>query len=189
MDLIQETLGQLDTILNQLLANPYVSAALTMFIVLYAGLAAPTLPAPVAGLFDFTVVKIFVLALILFVNNYNSTVALVSAVAFFITLQTLSRYKVGGLAEHVSKLRQLALGNDSDAKVQVDEENQGAEGSENIEAVAIGTGPGYGDGSADFAGETQVSGLASRTQYYEGPQGMKHPVGFNGFQTGAQIQY
>ena len=183
MDLIQNSLGQVDVVLNELLANPYVSAVLTLFIILYAGLAAPSLPPQVAGLFDFAVVKIFVLALILFVNNYNQTVALVTAVAFFITLQTLSRYKVGGLAEHVTKLRQMAM---NDEGGEEEGQAEGAEEGEDIEAASIGSGPGY---EGDFSGEDQVSGLANRTQYYSGPQGMKHPVGFNGFQEGAQIQY
>jgi len=189
MDLVQNSLGQVDMALNQVLSNPYVSAFLTMFVILYAALAAPKLPVQVAALFDYTVFKIFVLVMILFVYNYNRTVALVTAVAFFLSLQTLSRYKVNHVAQQVAQVRAVSQAQaQAQAEQHPEEKATGAEMGESVEATAIGSGPGYTPGTADFAGETQVSGLAGRTKYYHGPQGMNHPVGYAGSHAGAELQ-
>jgi hypothetical protein len=89
----------LDTFLTTVLANPYVSAALTIFVLLYAGLAAPNLPPYIAALFDSNIFKLLFLFAILVVRNYNTTVAIIMALAFVLSLQTFQRYRVYGYAQ------------------------------------------------------------------------------------------
>lgn len=95
-------LGQLDKLLSTALSNPYAAGALQLFLVLYAGMAAPSLPPMIARLFDNSLFKIAVLAMVLVVNKYNTTVALLTAVGFMLSLSTLSKYRVFQLASDVS---------------------------------------------------------------------------------------
>lgn len=93
----------LDTFLATVLANPYVSAALTIFVLLYAGLAAPNLPPFIAALFESNIFKLLFLFAILIVRNYNNTVAIIMALAFVLSLQTLQRYRVYGYAQDLAE--------------------------------------------------------------------------------------
>ena len=104
------------------------------------------------------------------------------AVAFFLTMQTLSRHKMFGLARHMASLKKsLKMDSDGAGEEKAEEEGEG-EGE-------------YTPGEADLmmaegsAEETQVSGLANRTQHYLGPQGMQHPVGFGGMTDGSDVMY
>jgi len=79
--------------LNQALANPNISAALTLFLVLYGGLAKPTLPDWLADLFDSAIFRFLVLSLIAFTATNNSQIALITALVFTITMNLLSERK------------------------------------------------------------------------------------------------
>lgn len=170
MDTIQNTLENLNITLLEVLNNQYVSAVLLIFFIFYASMAAPALPSGVARLFDFTLFKVFILALILFINNFNPTVAIIVAIGFFISLQTLSRYHVFDMAKEVSSIRKL-MG------MKADEESESSEGEEAEDTF-------QGSDNYGLNMETQVSGMSARTPYYQGPQGMKHPVGFSGVEEG-----
>ncbi len=76
------------------LDNEYVSAALTLFLIVYAGVAAPKLPENVARLFDNPLVKFLVFFLIAYMARKNPTVAIIAAIGLMVSLHTLSRYKV-----------------------------------------------------------------------------------------------
>lgn len=78
----------------KVLDNEYVSTALTLVLILYAGLAAPKLPENVAKVFDNSVVKLLVFILIAYIAKKNITVAIVAAVGVMVTLQTLTRHRV-----------------------------------------------------------------------------------------------
>lgn len=174
MDTVQNVLNNLNDNLQRALNDPYVASLLLIFFIFYAGLAAPNLPKVAAKLFDYTLFKVLILALILFINNYNPTVAILVAVGFFLTMQTLSRYKVFDLAGEVSKIRQL-VGFKNGGEKKEEEESSEDEVAE--------------DANYGMNLETQVSGLATRTPYYQGPQGMKHPVGFGGDIEGADVEF
>lgn len=75
------------------LKNPYISSALTIALIAYAGLAGPKLPEYIVSLFDYSVVKFIVFFLIAYMAKFNVTVAIVSAIAVLVTLQTLSNYR------------------------------------------------------------------------------------------------
>jgi len=77
------------------LDNPYIAGALTVFLVAYAGIAAPKLPGYVAKWFDYTLVKVVLFFLIVFLSRRNATVALVAAVALIVSIMALDKLKFG----------------------------------------------------------------------------------------------
>ena len=84
----------LDNSLSILKTNDYLSGFITLFLVLYAGLAAPALPHNIAVLFDYNLVKIIMLTLILiFLRGQKPGIALLLAISFIISMHTLSTYK------------------------------------------------------------------------------------------------
>lgn len=92
MDVLNNTLSVLRT-------NPYVSSSVSLFLVLYAGLAAPALPASVAGLFEHSVFKTLIMVLILvLLREKNFTTALLVAVGFMVSMSTLTRYRAHAMA-------------------------------------------------------------------------------------------
>ena len=76
------------------LQTPYVSSGLTLFLVLYAGLASPQLPRFVADLFDNPLYRLFVLFLVAYTSSRNAQVALMVAVAFTLTMNFLSERRM-----------------------------------------------------------------------------------------------
>ena len=73
------------------LDNPYAKNILKVFLVLYAGLAAPRLPAFLAGLFNNALFRIVVLFLIAYLGLKDTTIALLSAVAFTLSIIFLKK--------------------------------------------------------------------------------------------------
>lgn len=89
--------------------NEYVSAALTIFLILYAGLAAPQLPEYIANLFDNPLFKLLILFLVAYSANKNPTVAIVAAIGLMISIHTLNRIKINkGLLAMISLQEQAA---------------------------------------------------------------------------------
>lgn len=77
------------------LDNEYVSAILSIVLIVYATMAAPKLPESVARIFDYTAFKLLLFFLIAYISNKNPTVAIIAAVAVLVSLMTLSKYKAG----------------------------------------------------------------------------------------------
>ena len=77
-----------------ILDNQIVSSVLGLFLVLYAGLAAPKLPRSIARLFDNPVFRVIVLFLVAFMASKNKSVALIAAVGLVVSFQTLNRHKM-----------------------------------------------------------------------------------------------
>ena len=88
--------------LTDAMQNPYFSATMTLFLVLYGGLAKPDLPDFVVNLFDNALFRILVLFLIAFTASKNAQVAILVAVAFSLTMNFLSERKMaeGFMAYH-----------------------------------------------------------------------------------------
>lgn len=98
MDVLTKALGTADRYLSVLHTNPYVSAMIMVFLLMYASMAAPSLPPSVASLFENTLFRVFILFLILVTRNYNSGISLLVAVAFLLSMQTLNTYHVNNMA-------------------------------------------------------------------------------------------
>lgn len=102
MDTVNKVFKVADSYLSVLHRNKLVSSVIMLLLILYAGLAAPALPASVAALFDNEIFKVAVLFFLLAVRNYNPTVALLVAVGFVLSMQTLSKYHVFTMAHAVT---------------------------------------------------------------------------------------
>ena len=87
-------LKQLESFVNNSLSfldNQYAKNIIKMFLVLYAGLAAPRLPAFLANLFNNALFRIIVLFLIAYLGLKDTTIALLSAVAFTLSIIFLKK--------------------------------------------------------------------------------------------------
>lgn len=87
------------------LNNPYAATAVSIFLVLYGGMAAPNLPKQVAKLFDHAWFRLFVLFLIGYTGNRNPMIALLVAVGLVVSMNTLSKYQVEEKFNNVRRLR------------------------------------------------------------------------------------
>lgn len=74
--------------------NQYISVALGLFLILYAGLAAPKLPESIAKLFDNMLFKFIVLFLVAYGARKNPTVAIIAVVGLLVSIQALNRIKL-----------------------------------------------------------------------------------------------
>jgi len=92
-----EVLNKITTFVNDGLEyvndNKILSSVLGLFLVLYAALAAPKLPKSVSVWFDNTWFKLGFMFLIAYMATKDPSVAIISAVALLVTLQTLSAQK------------------------------------------------------------------------------------------------
>ena len=104
-----EVVGDIESGLDQGLSNKYVSTALKVLLALYAAFAAPKLPKGVALMLDHTIVRILIAALIVFVATKDSSMAILLALAFILSLQTANKYKLIDTSESVSKKRAFKL--------------------------------------------------------------------------------
>ena len=66
-----------ETTLNQVLANPWFFAAITLTFKMYAGMARPTPPAALAALMENVFFRIFVWFLVLFIGSRNVLLSLI----------------------------------------------------------------------------------------------------------------
>lgn len=85
--------ASLDKFVNDLgiKSNPYATAIIAIFTIAYAAIVAPKLPRPIAKLMDYTVVRIIILFLIAYMANSNPTAALMIAIAFLVSMNTLTQ--------------------------------------------------------------------------------------------------
>ena len=80
-----------DKTMSDLFSNSYSSAIITLFLVLYGGLAAPKFPSFVADLFENAFFRIIVLSLIVYKGNRDPSMALMIAVGFTVTLNMINK--------------------------------------------------------------------------------------------------
>jgi hypothetical protein len=88
---INQTLDQGFGMINK---NKWVSASVSLFLALYAALAAPKLPRVIAQLFDYWWFKLLFIVLIAFMATKDPTIAIIASVGLVITLHTLSMLKL-----------------------------------------------------------------------------------------------
>lgn len=188
MERIQQSISTVDAVLKDVIANPYVSASIAIFFIVFAGLAAPQLPKSVAMLFDLTLFRILILVGILIINRYNPTVAVIIAVAFFITLEVISKYQLNDFMANVSRYKKYLTAkkekNEKDEKDEKDDDSEQGkteqkqteqQGDAQIPVSVVGqTGP-----------TSEVSGLATRTTNFDTAQGLGPIQGYDGKLLGA----
>jgi hypothetical protein len=115
-------LATADKYLSILHTNPYVSGTVGLFLVMYAGLAAPQLPANIAALFENSIFKVAILSLVLILKNYNPSLSILVAVGFLVSMNTLSKYRIFAMATELDKINNSPLyhGSHGDMKANKD---------------------------------------------------------------------
>lgn len=101
---------------TQFLDNPYTSGTLMVFLIVYSSSFASRLPPNILKLFDYTLVKLVMLFLIVFISRKNVTVALFLAIALIVSIMALNRAKFDNemmsvVTNSQKSTRQLQLGN------------------------------------------------------------------------------
>ncbi len=94
MDLVKSNL-------DNILSNKYVFTFLSLFLVLYGGLAKPAMPKVVVKLFDNKIFRIIYMAMIVYMSKQDIKFAIMMAVAFSITMELVNQTKfLEGMANH-----------------------------------------------------------------------------------------
>ena len=93
MEVIDNLTSMFTTNLELINNNKILSSVIGLFLVLYAALAAPKLPKSVTVWFDNMWFKLGFMFLIAYTATKDPSVAIISAVALLVTLQTLSAQK------------------------------------------------------------------------------------------------
>lgn len=88
--------------------NVYVSTFLKVILVIYAAYAAPRLSRSTAKIFDSTIVRVLIAALIVYLATKDATIAILVALGFILSLQTAHHYNVIDTSNSVSKNNSLS---------------------------------------------------------------------------------
>ena len=84
--------------INKIFNNKYTSTILTMFLVLYGGLAGPKLHPVVKSMFKESLFRIIVLALIVYNGNRNIKLSISIAILFLVSMQHLADNEIENFA-------------------------------------------------------------------------------------------
>jgi len=93
MDVIKQVNGTVNDGLQVINGNRIASVVLGLFLALYASLAAPNLPSSVTKIFKNPIFKLGFMFLIAYMATKDTSVAIITAVALLVTLQTLSAHE------------------------------------------------------------------------------------------------
>ena len=93
----------IDNFLGKTIGNTYVQTFLIVFFIVYGVFIAPKLPTFLAILFRNPLFKALVMFAILILWNYSPQVAIVIAIAFLISMQTLQRYQLFNVVQNVGR--------------------------------------------------------------------------------------
>jgi len=104
-----------------ILDNEYVSAALSVFLVVYAGMAAPKLPERVARLFDNTLFRIVIFFLVAYSARKSPSVAAIAGVGLMVSLMTLNRYDINNELRKIQAQAETVV--QADQEEEVDDED------------------------------------------------------------------
>merc|ERR1711871_1443687 len=97
--------------LDMIFENEHSATILSLFLVLYGGLAAPKLPNFIIKLFNNSIFRLVILSLVAYGGNKNPKVALIIALAFVITM---------GMVRHIDSIESFS---DSDLDDDVDDDD------------------------------------------------------------------
>ena len=83
-----------ETVLNRSLDNVYISTTIKVLIGLYAAFAAPKLPPSLVDLMDNILVRVAFAFMIVLTATRDTSISLMIAIAFIVTLQTANRHRL-----------------------------------------------------------------------------------------------
>ena len=87
-------IGNVDRTVTGWFANDYVNAAVAVLLIVYSAYGATRLPPYLLRLFDMPLFKMLVFFLIVYLARKSPTIAIIAAVAFMVTLQSLTKLKI-----------------------------------------------------------------------------------------------
>ena len=93
MDFIEKISYDIDGFLKPIFTDKISSSIISLILVLYAGLAAPKLPKSISKLFENKIFKLIVLVIIAYTASKDASIAIITAVALVLSMQTLSSYE------------------------------------------------------------------------------------------------
>jgi hypothetical protein len=98
MDRLDSTVQDFDNTVKGWLSfvdnNEYISAAIALFLIVYASYAAPKLPPAILKLFDNPLFKLLIFFLIVYIARKSPTVAIIAAVGLMVTIHALNKFKI-----------------------------------------------------------------------------------------------
>lgn len=103
MDYVNQVSNYVNKSLEFVSSNRILSAVIGLLLVLYAAMAAPKLPKAVVKIFDNSLFKLGYMFLMAYLVTKDPSVAIISAAALLITIQTLSSYEVADQAVQAVK--------------------------------------------------------------------------------------
>jgi hypothetical protein len=103
-DIIKDLEGSFEYIFT----NPYISTSIKVLIALYAAFAAPSLPKDLASLLDNSFIRILIAVLIVYIATKDSSMAILLALAFILSLQTANKYKLIDTSRSINSPGQLS---------------------------------------------------------------------------------
>lgn len=74
--------------------NEYITAAIGLFLIVYASYAAPKLPPSILKLFENPLFKLLIFFLIVYIARLNATIAIIAAVALMVTIHALNKMQI-----------------------------------------------------------------------------------------------
>ena len=93
MDIIDNISSEIDSVLKPVFNDKVYGSIISLIIVLYAGLAAPKLPKTISKLFKSKIFKLIVLIVIAYTASKDASIAIITAVALVVSMQTLSKHE------------------------------------------------------------------------------------------------
>jgi hypothetical protein len=87
---VKNALKTANDYINKGRSNSYLTAALTVFVILYGALAAPKLPSFIANLFNNAIFRLLCLFTIAWIASKNAQVAIIVAVVFTLIMSLLN---------------------------------------------------------------------------------------------------
>ena len=124
------SMNQMNEKLNSSLTNKTTVGALSLFLILYAALAAPKLPYSVTNKMDNIYVKIVIVLFIAFIASKNIAVGIIATIALVMTIQSISRNrKIKKLGEIINNSEEsnvkdmIKKMNDVTSEVDIDQVN------------------------------------------------------------------
>ena len=153
-----------DSTLSSIFSDNIASTVITLFLVLYGGLAAPKLPGFVVKLFDNAIFRILVLSLIVYKGNRDPKFAIMIAVAFTVTMNTIAKQQfMEGFADSTTDTDTLPEGTtpeDDDMEGEDDDmEGEYDDSMDNVEPFADDLEEDDVEGFADDLEEDNLEGF------------------------------
>jgi Ca2+/Na+ antiporter len=93
MDIIDNISSEIDSVLKPVFNDKVYGSIISLILVLYAGLAAPKLPKTISKLFKSKIFKLIVLIVIAYTASKDASIAIITAVALVVSMQTLSKHE------------------------------------------------------------------------------------------------